>query len=153
MKIVVIIVLIFSSSLIKAQTNYISTGSWKYIEGKDTIEFLLKPSQIKVVDTTYPILFGFHKYIRNGVMVESSMNDANTDYADHKFTILIYNVQADDAKNTGDFEDLSWCVKRLIYLTKTTATTMNVRLTSMQVSKNINGYGYTLPRTFQLVKQ
>lgn len=148
-----LLVLLFPVSTLKAQHNYIPTGNWKYIDGKDTVDFFLKSSQMTVAGTTYPILIGFHKYIKNGKLVESSMSDVNSNYADKKFTIFIYNVQENRAKYSGNFKDLSLDVNRLIILTKLTQDNMSVRLTSEQVSKNINGVGYTLPRNFTLIRE
>ena len=70
------------------------------------------------------------------------MGDINTDYTDKKYTILLYNVQENRAKYSGNFKDLSTDVNRLIILTKLTPNNISVRLTSKQVSKNINGIGW-----------
>ena len=148
-----ILFFVLLASNLFAQTNYIPSGVWKYIDGHDTIEFYLKSSQMNVAGTTYPILIGFHKYIKNGQLIESSMGDINTDYSDKKYTILLYNVQENRAKYSGNFKDLSTDVNRLIILTKLTPKNISVRLTSKQVSKNINGIGYTLPRNFTLIRE
>ena len=36
---------------LKAQTNYLPLGTWKYINGNDTIEIYLKSTQINLADT------------------------------------------------------------------------------------------------------
>jgi len=145
--------IIISTQTLKAQINYLPLGTWKYINGNDTIEIYLKSTQINLAGTTYPTLIGFHKYVKNGQLIESSINFANTNFADKKYTIIIYNVQSADIRNDGDFKDMSFNINRLIILTKLTATTMNVRLTSQQTRKNTSSSDYTLPRNFQLVKQ
>jgi len=145
--------IIISTQTLKAQTNYIPLGTWMYINGNDTIEIYLKSTQINVADTSYPTLIGFHKYVKNGQLIESSLNFGNTNFADKKYSIIIYNVKSADIRNDGDFKDMSFNINRLIILTKLNPTTMDVRITSQQTRKNTSSSDYTLPRNFQLVKQ
>jgi len=151
--IIILIATVFLSIEISAQTNYIPTGTWKCINGNDTIEIYLKPAQMMLNGISYPLLIGFHKYVKNGQLIESSIPFSKSDFIDKKYTIIIYDVKSDDIRNDGDFKDISLDVKRLVILKKLSSTTMNVRLTSQQVRKYTNVVGYTLPRNFILTKE
>jgi hypothetical protein len=151
--IIILIATVFLSTETSAQTNFIPTGTWKYINGNDTIEIYLKPAQMMLSGISYPILIGYHKYVKNGQLIESSLPFSKSDFIDKKYTIIIYDVKAADERNDGDFKDISLDVKRLIILKKLSSTTMSVKLTSQQVRKYTNGLGYSLPRNFILTKE
>ena len=138
---------------IDAQTNYTPTGTWKYINGMDTVEFFLKTDQITAGTKTYPILIGFHKYVKNGVEIENTLPLSNTTYLQNQYSIVMFGIDSAKVRADGHIKDITLHYKRYIILTKVNPTTINVRLTSMEGRGQTGGIGYTLPRNFQLIKQ
>jgi hypothetical protein len=152
-KVIIFVAILFSINRLKAQTNYTPAGNWKCISGNDTLIIFFKSSQMNVGGTIQPILIGFHKYIKNGALVENSLQFQQTDYPDDKYSIIILNFQQGDARNDGILKDISLNYTRAIILTKLNPNSMNVRLTSFQDRrKNGTISGYTLPRNFQLTQ-
>jgi hypothetical protein len=150
-KIIVILIVTLIAGNLFGQTNYTPTGTWKYTNGNDTILMIFKSDQMTVGGVTYPVLIGFHKYVTNGNVMESTLQYQNTTYLDKKFSVLLYNYQASDARNDGDIKDITLNNERYIILTKINPNTINVRLTYIAgVRKKANQTGFTLPRNFQL---
>ncbi len=152
-KILIIIIVTIITTNLFSQTNYTPTGTWKYINGNDTITVIFKSDQMTVAGATYPILIGFHKYVKNGVIIESTLQHQSSNYIDNNYSIIILNFEVNDVRNDGRIKDITLNYKRAIILTKINPTMMNVRLTSFQ-DRRPNGTisAYTLPRNFQLIK-
>lgn len=152
-QIVTLLAITLLTQSINAQTNYTPTGTWKYISGTDTLEVFFKTDQLNLGTTVQPIIIGFHKYIKNGVLIENTLNHSSTNYSNNLFSILVYNFKENDARNDGTIKDITLNNKRYLILTKLTPTSMNVRLTYIQGVRNNKPLGFTLPRNFQLIKQ
>ena len=152
-KILIILICFFNAQHIIAQTNYVSTGTWKYVNGNDTIEIYFKTAQLNVGELQQPVLIGFHKYIKNGQLIENTLNYTFTSLTDNKYSIIIFDVQTNDTKNVGNIKDSILNNTREILLTKVSPTTMNVRLTYIQGVRNNRPYGFTMPRHFILTRQ
>jgi hypothetical protein len=137
----------------KAQVNYTPTGTWKYINGADTIEVFFGQSQLVSGSETFPLIVGFHKYVKNGQVVESNLSQINSSHP--KYSIRIPNIDSTYNRLGGDFRDLSLFCTRDIFLKKINPTTIDVTLTSIerwQQNRPPNN-AYTLPRHFTLLKQ
>jgi hypothetical protein len=152
-KILVTVLIMNITNLLFAQTNYTPTGTWKWISNNDTIEMYFKLDVIHVGSKNYPVVIGFHKYIKNGILIENTLQFSNTNYSSNKFTTVIYNNDPTNSRLSGNFNDLTINTRRLIILTKLAFTSMSVRITSKEGRKNYSWLGYTLPRNFVLTKQ
>ncbi len=152
-KILSLLIMLIVVQHICAQTNYTPTGTWKCINGADTIEIFLKTDQITSGSKTYPILIGFHKYVKNGVEIENTLPLINTTYTQNQYSIVMFGINSAKARADGHIKDITLNYKRYIILSKINPTVINVRLTSMQGRGQTGGIGYTLPRNFQLIKQ
>jgi len=136
-----------------SQTNYSPTGTWRYVNGTDTVEIYLKQDQFTLNGTTHSILIGFHRYVKNGVLMENTMGFTNTTYNNNQYSIITFDDNPNNVRVDGHLKDVSLNNKRYIIFTKVNTTTMNVRLTYIQGVRNNRPYGFTLPRNFQLIKQ
>jgi hypothetical protein len=138
---------------LKAQINYTPTGLWKFANSTDTIIMYFKTGQIIInPTTTYNILLGFHKYKKNGVLVESSLQDTSSSYIQNKYTMKSFVYKPLDVRNDGYFKDLTLNDQRYIILKKINPTTIEVFLTDIRGVKLHGTHGYTLPRHFTLTK-
>jgi len=151
-KIIYIIISLLISKETISQTNYIPTGYWKYINGVDTIEFYFKVGEMNVGGISTPVLLGFHKYIKNGSLLENSIPFINSDYSQNKFTILIFGTESNMVRNDGHIKDLTLNNERYIILKKINPTTISVDLTYIQGVRNNRPYGFTMPRHFILTR-
>ena len=99
------------------------------------------------------VLLGFHKYIKNGSLLENSIPFINSDYSQNKFTILIFGTESNMVRNDGHIKDLTLNNERYIILKKINPTTISVDLTYIQGVRNNRPYGFTMPRHFILTRQ
>jgi hypothetical protein len=91
MKKIILILLLFVSLCIKAQVqtnNLINkfVGTWQWVSNTDTVKIVLEKQvyNLQLTGVQSEILVGWHKYVKNGVVIENSMQyvglDINTDY-------------------------------------------------------------------------
>jgi hypothetical protein len=88
-KIVIILVILFTYCNLQAQTNYTPTGTWKYVNGTYVIEFYFKTDSIFYIDEYLPVIIAFHKFTRNGQVVESSMANVNSTISQHLYSLFL----------------------------------------------------------------
>ncbi len=151
-KILIIAIAISFVSDSFAQTNYTPVGTWKYINGLDTLEMFFKVGDIGNGTVSLPVLKGYHKYVKNGQTIESFMPFVNSV---NKYSILIYNNHPTMARLDGNIKDLTLNYKRYIILKKINPSTIQVTLTSYegwQRNSPVNN-SFTLPRHFTLIRQ
>ncbi len=150
-KYIIIIMLIVISNITNAQTNYIPTGTWKWINNNDTIEIFFKTDIMTVGTRTFPIVIGYHKYVKNGIILENNLSFSNTNFIAQKFSIILYYKRSEDMRNDGSIKDFTLNTRKYVILKKINPTTVSINLTSMQ-TRRASPY-YTLPRYFVLTKQ
>ncbi|SUX46134.1 DUF6705 family protein [Chryseobacterium indoltheticum] len=71
-------------------------GNWKWTSGNDSFEILLKKEKVfhsisndhSCVDR----IIGFHQYVKNGTIIESSLQHQNTNFAENLMSIYGYIV-------------------------------------------------------------
>lgn len=146
-------VFIFVLQSVKSQINYSPTGTWKYINGLDTVEFYFKTDQMTVDNSTQSILIGFHKYVKNGIEIENTLPLSNTTYRQSRYSIIMFGVDSSKVRADGHIKDITLNYTRYIIVSKINPNTINVRLTSMEGRGQTGGVGYTLPRNFHLIKE
>jgi hypothetical protein len=146
---ILILMITFSAS---AQTNYIPSGTWRWTSGADTIELFLNPQVLTIENQTISVIIGFHKYVKNGTLIESSMSDKNTLFLQEKYSILIPNAFPHNRKQDGHINDITLNNKRMLLLEKLNPTTLKVALTYLHGIRNNRPYGFTLPKNFTLTK-
>ena len=152
-KLISILFTIIISHSAFSQTNYTPIGLWRYATNTDTIFFYLKKDQISTSEKTYHILIGFHKYIKNGSVIENTFQDTNSVYTNNQFSILIYDNSISINPYEGNIKDISLNNKRYIFLTKESNSTIKVYLTHMRGVRKNYPYGFTMPRHFILTRQ
>ncbi len=152
-KLVYIVISLLISNSAFSQTNYTPTGLWRFTNNNDTIYFYLKKDQISLSEKNYQILIGFHKYVKNSNVIESTFQDTNTVYSNNKFSILIYDNSNSINPYEGNIQDINLNNKRYIFLTKESDSTINVYLTYLRGVRKNYPYGFTLPRHFTLTRQ
>lgn len=149
--IAITIILSFSSS--QAQTNYNPTGTWKWTNGNDTIEFYFKTDSLYYIDEYIPIIIAFHKYTKNGQVIENCLANINSNYSQRLFSLSIINTADTNPKLGGDFKDISRNTLRYMILKRINPTSMEIGLMYLEGVRNGKPYGFTLPRNFTLIKQ
>ena len=149
----ILVVTLFIQENIQAQINYTPTGLWEFANATDTIIMYFKSGQINVTPTvTYNILLGFHKYKKNGVVLENTLLDTACSYTQNRYSMKSFIYKPADARNDGYFKDLTLNDERYIILKKINSSTINVFLTYKQGVRLSGTYGFTLPRHFTLTK-
>lgn len=103
MKHIILILLILVGGLVSAQTNFPKdgdniknphidkfVGTWIWSNGTESLEFVLKKKNILLPignNIRTDVLYGFHKYVKDGKELENSLQYVNTDYKDKKHTL------------------------------------------------------------------
>ena len=151
--IIIILIIISNQTNVTAQTNYTPVGLWKYISGADTISMYFKRDQVTDGITTNQLLIGFHKYIKNGIVMESTFHDTNTVFLQNKYSLIMFFKNQETVVTEGCIKDINLNNNRYIFLKKINPTTIKVSLTYIQGVRNNRPYGFTLPRQFILTKQ
>ena len=64
-------------------SNYLNkfVGEWKWVSGADTVILIFKKVAVKIpaINNSYwEELIGCHKYVNNGILIESSINDSDS---------------------------------------------------------------------------
>jgi hypothetical protein len=136
-----------------AQTNYTPAGTWRYINGLDTIEVYLKSQLLTDGNESIPVIIGFHRYVKNGQLVESNIAYKNSLENARQYSILMYNGLPHDTKQEGTLKDITLGNERMIFTEKINPTTIKVTLHYIHGVRNNRPYGFTLPRNFILTKQ
>ena len=66
-------------------------GTWKWASGNDSFEIILKKEKVFDISeddlSCIDVIIGFHKYIKNGVVVESSLQHQNTTFTQRLLSI------------------------------------------------------------------
>jgi hypothetical protein len=153
MKNIIILVFLIVSFTSNAQTNYTPAGTWRWTSGTDTIIIFFKSQILTLENNTTPLILGFHKYIKNGITIESRLSSSNSSFNDHLYSIIMYNGRPHIAKQQGTFKDLTLGNERMIFTEKINSTTIKVVLEYIHGVRNNRPYGFTLPRNFILTKQ
>ncbi|WP_407498220.1 DUF6705 family protein [Elizabethkingia anophelis] len=70
-------------------------GTWSWISGNDSVVLVLNKENTRPVptmDIKTDLIYGFHKFIDNGVLKEDSTPFSKTKYNDKKFTVSAMNT-------------------------------------------------------------
>ena len=162
--------LFFATTYIKAQqpapgsylsNNYVTKfeGTWRWTSGNDTVTIRLKKLKTQLSNYEEDILMGTHSYIKNGRLVESSMNRFDSISSNNKKrTIFLWNDQsADTSKTKGYIRDISRNKDGEIYLEYTLNGSTPQLIWQIKVAEGAyygsHEYGLTLPREIILTKQ
>ncbi|MCB0716728.1 MAG: hypothetical protein KDC06_12035 [Chitinophagaceae bacterium] len=152
-KVTIFVFLFLWAQVLSAQTNYTPTGNWIYVNNNDTIEFYFKTDQFITPNKTYPMIIGFHRYVKNGVLIESSFDAKNSNFNDELYSVGISNSFPEKEKLEGRFKDITLNTKRIICLTKINPNTINVNLAYIHGVIDNKPNGFTLPTNFTLIKE
>lgn len=132
-------------------------GTWRWLSGADTLELKLYKQAIHYpapLDYDVENIVGWHRYVKNGVLIESSLQYAGQPYFGGHSTVFAW-VQS-PIKLYGNFNDLTKTKRCDLYLTMidNTFTQMNWKLMESRGMKLPNfQYGFTLPTNLTLTKQ
>ena len=148
-----LLLLTFVGMAIKAQTTYTPAGRWRWTSGSDTIDFQIKPAIITADSTTsYAVLLGFTRYVKNGVIVQDNISDSSTNYIADKFSFILFddNTQFSRARIDGMIKDVMHNENRYLIFKKIDPGTLDVTLTYIEGGRRLGTPGFTLPRHFVL---
>lgn len=151
--ILIILTIITVTCTLNAQTNYSIAGTWRYVNNNDTIIMYFKPDTLHIGTEILNIHLGFHKFVKNGTLIDNTLNFSNTTYSQKKASIYMFGNEPSDAREDGHIEDYTLNNRRYIILKKINPTTINVTLNYIQGVRNNQPYGFTMPRHFTLTKQ
>ncbi|WP_123885809.1 DUF6705 family protein [Chryseobacterium indoltheticum] len=81
------------------------TGHWKWTSGNDSFEMVLKKEKtfnILVSDhSCVDYIIGFHQYVKNGIIIESSLQHQNTNFGQNLLSIFGVGVSPDEILSAG----------------------------------------------------
>lgn len=155
-KITISIIIILVGLILKtnAQTNYTPIGTWRWVNGNDTVQFFFKTATVLVGDDDAPIIFGFHKYVKNGIVIENNLSNSGSSFNQNLYSLFIpNNAPVHNPRMDGQLKDITLNNNRRMIVKRINPTTMTVNLTYIQGVRNNRPYGFTLPRSFTLTKQ
>lgn len=132
-------------------------GTWRWVSGNDTLTIHFFKQAIHYpspLDYDVEGLVGWHKYIKNGVLSESSLQYSGLPRHGGHSTLLAWNQTP--TKLYGVFSDLSKDKRCDLYLEMTNAS-YNQMTWKLKESRGIKPsgfqYGFTLPTNLVLTKQ
>lgn len=134
-------------------------GTWKWSTGNEEVTIQLKKVKFLNNSPAYfdDVLFGSHTYIKNGVIVESSMSDFPLLGPAKKGSIYLWNIPEEGAnKVVGNLWDISKSkdVKLTLEFLPGTTPTLQWKLNTYDgLVIQPTPEGLTLPRNILLVKQ
>lgn len=161
-----LIILNISFGQVPNQGDYITNsnidkfeGTWKWTLGND--EVIIKLKKVKFLNSSPAyyddVLLGCHTYIKNGIVVESSMGDFDLLGPGRKGTIYLWNIPEESStKVIGSLKDISKDKDGKL-------TFEYINGSSPQIQWTLNTYeglviqpipaGLTLPQSIILIKQ
>lgn len=92
------------------------TGTWKWVQGNDSFEIILKKEKVFDImieyDSCIDRLIGFHRYIKNGKLIESTLEKKGANFDDKLHSISVLNVVTNDIEIEGSIINIS--ISRLL---------------------------------------
>jgi hypothetical protein len=169
MKTILLSICIFCFFNLNAQTPYPSgsynskpeldkfVGTWRWVSGHDTVEIHLFKQAIHYPEPlNYDVeaLVGWHKYVKNGIVIETSLQFSGLPRTGGHSTILSWNQSP--TKTYGVFNDLTKGKRCDLYLNMINAANTQLNWT-LKEPRGIRPtgfqYGFTLPTNLTLTKQ
>lgn len=131
-------------------------GIYVWLHGSDTLKILLKKENVELVKgIKSDVLIGFHKYVKDGKVVESSYDYHKSNHTDKRSTILISNQDESDTLD-GILKDLTKKKSvdiKLVYSPARKSITMTLaEREGIRINKN-QDVGFTLPQPLVLIKR
>jgi hypothetical protein len=131
-------------------------GIYVWSHGADTLMIILKKENVELVKgIKSDVLIGFHKYVKNGRIVESSYDYHKSNHTDKRSTILISNRNESDTLD-GVLKDLTKKKSvgiELVYSPARKSITMTLaEREGIRINKN-QDVGFTLPQPLVLIKR
>jgi hypothetical protein len=132
-------------------------GTWRWVSGADTLELKLYKQAIhfpEPMDFDVENIIGWHRYVKNGVLIESSFPYAGLPYIGGHSTVFAWGQSP--IKLYGNFNDLTKKKRCDIYLLMTNSSYTEISWKIMETrGMTLPGfqYGFTLPVSLTLTKQ
>lgn len=86
-------------------------GNWKWASGNDSFEMVLKKEKVfdlgKDDQSCEDIIIGFHKYIKNGTIIESTLQNQNSSYALRLNSISSWSIVINSTELRGGIKNIS----------------------------------------------
>jgi hypothetical protein len=169
-KILIIIAIIFSkicsAQTLPAQGSYTTNsqldkfvGTWIWTSGTDTMKIVLQKQFVHhktPYSFEYESLVGWHRYVKNGIQVESSLQYAGTPYSNGYNTLLGGTVGEARRIRFTTFKDLTKNKKTnalFFTLLPNSNILANWNLKSSEGLQTNYQYGFTVPRQMTFSKQ
>jgi hypothetical protein len=135
-------------------------GTWKWVSGNDVVEIKFHKLRHTVTVGNYDIdlLLGSHAFIKDGIVIESSMSDFTSIPLDHKKnTVYISNTELGPDNFEGRLSDLTKnksVVLQLLFIPGNPAqVAWHIEPAEIASTDPNFQYGVTLPRDIILIKQ
>jgi len=141
--------------------NYINKfeGTWQWVNGNDTIIIKLKKFNTDFSNYQKDVLFGVHKYVKNGTIIHDALNRFGSIGLNYKkSTVLLSNeLGTDTSKVDGNIKDLTKKkINNLIleYVAGTPPTIIwHLETAEGTFIDPTFQYGLTMPKDIILIKQ
>lgn len=85
-------------------------GTWKWTSGNDSFEMVLKKEKIQDImdeNACEDIIYGFHEYKKNGIVIESSLPFQNMSYEQQKNSISSWSIVINAIELRGGMYNIS----------------------------------------------
>ena len=172
MKTIILIISIFCSMYLKAQnincppgSNMLApeldkfVGTWRWKSGTDTLTIYLYKQNIPVVPgCNSPSIVGWHRYVKNGVLIEGTEQYAGTPYFNNSHATIVAGAEPDVSSVTeisgGSSEETKHkSFSITLKMTNSTYTNMSWKIrNSYGLQPQDFDYGSTLPWNLILTK-
>ncbi len=134
-------------------------GTWRWVNGSDTLTLRLKKINTQLGNYTEDVILGVHGYVKNGIVIEDSLNQYNNMIIEYKkSTLMIYQEDnSDTSKFIGSIQDLTKKKTNRLHLTYAPGIPPTILL-QLEPAEGVHSdpnfqYGVTLPRLIILTKQ
>jgi hypothetical protein len=138
---IIILLLPFGVNAYSQTTNDdLFAGTWRWVSGTDTMTIVIEKQNLAILNPSNPepTLVGWHRYVKNGIVVESSFQylgrdaslDKDSTYIDNKVTLFGF-AQNNTSARFVNFWNLTYHRSDELYLTflpnSTTQVTWKIR--------------------------
>jgi hypothetical protein len=133
-------------------------GTWQWISGTDTVKIVLAKQNIYMpapMDNTIETLVGWHRYVKNGIEVESSLQYLNSTFNSGHHTLFGGDISPTKIYFTT-FKDITKNKQCNLYFTLLTGSVTQATwklFESRGLRKTGYTLGFTLPNNITLTKQ
>jgi len=134
-------------------------GNWMWVDGTDTLVLRMKKYNTLISDYHEDVLLGVHKYVKNGVVLDNSLDKFDSIAIKHKkSSIFLYQLTGSDTSDiSGSITDLTKKKRNNLTLKYTPGSPPAIiwhleTAEGVFIDPNFQ-YGLTMPKDIILTKQ